>query len=133
VPKVWTDAQKLAPGDAAVQAFTDAGGVFLPLAYSLLNSTNWGSGGNNQLDTAAMYLALHLFTVGNKTEGAAGPISNEKVGDVARARDILQQNAWESTPYGKLFRLLMNTLPDRIGLVSGSGRLFFPTPYSFFP
>lgn len=127
--KAWSDAQKLAPGDADVQAFADPSTIFLPLAYSLLNVAAWGA----NLDAAAMYLALHLFTVGNKSGGAGGPVSSEKVGDVARARDVLQENAWDSTPYGKMFRILMRTLPGRMGFASGSGPLVFPTPYSFFP
>jgi hypothetical protein len=128
VAKVWADAQKLAPGDADVQAFADTGAVFLPLAYTLLNGVNWGA----QLDNAAMYLALHLFTVGNQTGGSGGPTSSEKVGDVQRAKDILQESSWDSTPYGKLFRLLIRTLPGRIGMVSGTG-LVFNSPRSFFP
>lgn len=126
--KAWADAQKLAPGDAAVQAFTDPNAIFLPLAYSVLNPAAWGA----QLDTAAMYFALHLFTVGNETGGAGGPVNSEKVGDVQRARDILQENAWDSTPYGKMYRILLRTLPGRMGFVSGSSVL--PPLYTpFFP
>lgn len=133
--KLWADAQKLAPLDAAVQGFSDPGAVFSTVAYSQLNAKQWTrnvpSGDTSLLDLAAQYLMLHLFTVGSRTGGVGGPNSQEKVGDVSRSMAILQQDpVWDSTPYGMQFRGLLRTLgPESRWLVSGAGTVLPPSPF----
>jgi hypothetical protein len=133
--KVWTDAQKLAPLDAPVQAFADPGAVFSTLAYSQMNAAQWTR--NNPTDTSlldlgAMYLMLHMFTVGSRSGGYGGPTSNEKVGDVSRTMEVMIEDpAWDSTPYGRMFKQLLRTINiESRWLVSGGTTNLPPLPFS---
>lgn len=136
----WTNAQQLAPGDQAVQAFTDPGGAIMTAAYAQLNAAMWTR--NNPTDTSlldlgAQYLALHMFTVGNKTGGSGGPDSQHKAGDISRIMDVMQEDpVWDSTPYGRQFRGLMRTLNiESRWLVSGGAGIspLYPFGRSFIP
>lgn len=122
----WTNVKEIAPGDQAIQAFADPGGALVTLAYAQLNATMWTR--NNPTDTSlldlgARYLAAHMFTVGNRTGGSGGPVEQEKVGDVARIVNVMQEDpVWDSTPYGRQFKGLLRTLNiESRWLVSGSG------------
>lgn len=130
----WIDAQKIAPGDTAVQTFTDPGGVLVTLAYAQLNADTWtrkNPTDTSLLDLAARYLALHMFTVGNKNGGSGGPTEKEHVGDVERALNVMQEDpCWDSTPYGRQFRQLLRTLNiESRWLVAGSPNFAPPLPF----
>ncbi len=127
------DVRIIGPVDAALQAATDA--QLTPLitfAYSQLNALQWGT----QIDLGARYLTAHLFTIGSRSGGSGGPTATEKVGDVTRVANVKQEDTvWDSTPYGKQFRLMLRFLglSSRV-LVSGGPSSVPPFGISrFFP
>jgi hypothetical protein len=137
VALTWaTGPQAYAPGDAAIQAFSDPGGVIMTLAYAMLNAKVWtrASGDTSLLDAGAAYLAAHLFTVGNKTGGSGGPTESEKVGDVERVLNVLQKDpVWDATPYGKVFQgLIRMAIPiDARIIVAGGAGPNLSSPYTW--
>jgi len=130
----WANVKEIAPGDGAIQAFADPASALVTLAYAQLNAKMWTR--NNPTDTAlldlgARYLAAHMFTVGNKSGGSGGPTSTEKVGDVTRVMNVMQEDpAWDSTPYGRSFKQLFRTLNiESRWLPAGTPNLSTPLPF----
>lgn len=130
----WADVKAIAPGDAAIQAFADPGGVLVTLAYARLNANFWtqpnAANPTAMLDLGARYLAAHMFTIGNKSGGSGGPTANQKVGDVAQGFKVeIKDPQWDSTPYGREFKNLLRTLQiESRWLVTGGANL--PIPFA---
>ncbi len=129
----WQNVKEIAPGDGAIQAFTDPAGALVTLAYAQLNAKMWRNNPTDTslLDLGARYLAAHMFTVGNKRGGSGGPTSTEKVGDVTRVMNVMQEDpAWDSTPYGRSFKQLFRTLNiESRWLLAGNPNLATPLPF----
>lgn len=75
--------------------------IFLDIASKQIAASVWGS----SYDTAHILLAAHCYTLANRTGGAVGPVTSEKVGDiqVSYGKSGDDTDALNSTSYGALY------------------------------
>jgi len=107
---VWADVVNIAPGDAKIAAVPLASQTaILADVYAQMSAANWGT----RLDLGAKWFAAHLATVGAQGAlGAGGPVSEHRVGEVARSYAVptAMNVLLETTPYGKEFVRLYRSL-----------------------
>lgn len=108
---VWTDVTAFAPQLTTV----DAGAQTDILAHvnALLDVDQFDGESGPTTRLARIYLAAHVAaSVQQGASGSAGPVTSEKVGDLARSygfSGFLSFSALEGTAYGRLYKMLLST------------------------
>jgi hypothetical protein len=112
----WADVVLIAPELSAVVAGAQT--AILADVVLQLDEDTCGT----RYDLISKYLAAHLGTITLRgASGAAGPVTSEKVGPLARsyAAPYSDSTDLESTPYGQEYLRLINTLAGvRIAVVA---------------
>lgn len=86
--------------------------LFFDIAKQSMSEPFWGS----LYDTGVYYLTAHLIAMADRgASGAAGPVTSEKVGDLARGYASPIKAGWfddlMATPYGTGFKRLRSQIP----------------------
>ena len=114
---VWTDVVAIAPELADPAIPTAAQTVILTYVNDNVKVENFdGEDGNTTLAVRS-YLAAHMATAGTLqgASGAAGPVSSEKAGDLARSyATSVVTSVFGSTSYGNMFVMLTNNSRSRM-------------------
>lgn len=111
----WQDVINIAPGDATAFGAipTASQAALLAVAASQIDPCTWG----DLADFGNAYLVAHLAKLGLLR--GAGPLTSEKVGDLARSYGTIQgvMGSLGITSYGAEYLRLLRLLPDSIGFV----------------
>lgn len=97
-----------------VVAYPDATlDVIAAEASKLMSADKWG----DKADLGLVYLTAHMLSISKRSGGAAGSVTSERVGDLAKSYGSSAAGSGshdlDQTSYGKQYRGLAERLPCR--------------------
>ena len=112
----WTDVTDIAPEHTAVPVSMQT--AILLYVNTVFNENVWGDKCTMGAALCAAHMATTFYVRGSS--GAGGPLIQEMVGQMqkqyANATPADTDPLLDTTNYGKMYRMVLNSLPGRLGL-----------------
>ena len=106
----WNDVLSVASGLDSLSSRAQE--TILDIVSRQVNATAWGDRANDGM----IMLAAHLGTVA-KRQGVGGPVTSEKLGEMARSYGFMGgRSALSTTAYGMEFERMVRLLPRAVGI-----------------